>query len=439
MHYRKCTALFLAGAVAILAACGDPTTSAPSIVSRGIAGDPGSAGCNTFALEQNARAYAASADDPLFTIIAELGRHCESGPDAATTDEAFDGLARLAAMRGTSAQKSDATGATFDALTRGFLGCMEDYITSSIPEDFSVAGALGEGWMYEVRGGQSDASAGSYERGTSPYWAAEATQGWAASIASNSRAKRFLIYGYQLPDYVAIDPTIGSGFEIGTIPSIASGKLAFSSPLTIGLCEVELSSTLRLEHVTTVLPGEELGCDPPPSFAQVAQSDWASAISPLRLVAKAAELLSPRPVYAAMRVGSVGGAVSELSPSVVIDVQSVRFTLVQPIAKGRISEALADANGTPVRIQVTTQNGTPLSGAEVTLAIDGNHGKPAHLRDGSSAPGATVTRTTAADGVATFDNVFLTKAGGYRLVASGGFDGIAAAQLVSNLFNMKNK
>jgi hypothetical protein len=135
----------------------------------------------------------------------------------------------------------------------------------------------------------------------------------------------------------------------------------------------------------------------------------------------------------------VGGAVSELSPSVVIDVQSVRFTLVQPIAKGTISEALADANGTPVRIQVTTQNGTPLSGAVVTLAIDGNNGKPAHLRDGSSAPGATVTRTAAADGVATFDNVFLTKAGGYRLVASGGFDGIAAAQLVSNLFNMKNK
>ena len=44
-----------------------------------------------------------------------------------------------------------------------------------------------------------------------------------------------------------------------------------------------------------------------------------------------------------------------------------------------------------------------------------------------------------ANGVADFSGVSVTKAGGYRLMATGSFDGVAGQPVASNLFNIKNK
>jgi len=53
------------------------------------------------------------------------------------------------------------------------------------------------------------------------------------------------------------------------------------------------------------------------------------------------------------------------------------------------------------------------------------------------------SRTTDANGVATFDGVTLTKAGGYTLVATGTFDSglnaLTSPGVLSNAFNIQNK
>ena len=60
-------------------------------------------------------------------------------------------------------------------------------------------------------------------------------------------------------------------------------------------------------------------------------------------------------------------------------------------------------------------------------------------RTARAAPSETVTRTTNASGVADFSGVSVTKAGGYRLTATGSFDGVVGQPVTSNLFNIKNK
>jgi hypothetical protein len=60
--------------------------------------------CDFDRLKADTRGYAASNKDLLFTIIGDLQSLSKTGPNAAATDKVFDGLARLAAMRGTTAQ-----------------------------------------------------------------------------------------------------------------------------------------------------------------------------------------------------------------------------------------------------------------------------------------------------------------------------------------------
>jgi hypothetical protein len=437
MRHPYLASLLTAVSVAALAACGEtPTSSRNPQVARATT-TPLTLTCDINGLKSNARAYAVSKQDPLFTIIGELQQLVKKGPTEAGTDKAFDGLARLAAMRGTTAQLSTATGTTFDALTLGFLGCMESYISANVPGNFSVAGALSPGWMYEVRGKVSDAAAGAYERGESPYWAAEAPLGW--TVASASVAKRFLIYGYRLTDFLTTDPTVGSAFEVATIPTIASGKLTLGSQLTIGQCEVELTNTLRVQHQQSILKEEDLACAAPPAFASLSVAPGSNSFSPLRLAQHALDIFTPQTLNAAMIIGSVGGGRSVLSPFAVVDMQSVQLAFVHGIADGAISQPLADTSGNPAQVRVATLNGSPLSGATVTLSIAGNSSSIAFFQDGSAAASATVSRTTDANGMATFDNVRLTKAGGYTIAASGSFDGVPGTSVLSNMFNTQNK
>jgi hypothetical protein len=404
--------------------------------------------CTPSGLTPLATAYAASASDPLFAIITALEAAAPAAhPRPETTDLVFDGLSRLAAMRGTSAQKGGATGTTFDALTKGFLGCAESYIASTVPSTFSVAGALGTGWMYEVRGdaGQ-DGSAGAYARGSTPYWAAEPEAGrtWGNSLvvtapAGTTPTNRVLIYGFRLTDYSTLDPKVGNAFEIATVPTVASGVLTLVPSLRIGLCSVDLTTTARVQHVVSILPNAGLACSTPPAFAAASPSFARSMLNPAWLASKAVSLFTPASLQAAFIVGSVGGAVSELSPSAVVDMQQVTMDFELVVTDGTNSVPLQSTDGGPVKVGVQTLNGSSLKAATVTLSIAGNHGVPALFKDGSAAPSATVTRVTDANGIATFDGVSLTKAGGYRLTATGNFDGVDGVPVTSNLFNIKNK
>lgn len=437
-------------AATIAAACSDsPTASLTAPVTP--PSRPNAAAlaltCDIGAMKTLADTYAASPNDPLYGFIQGLFPVQYHGLRQETTEIAFDGLARLAAMRGTSAQKAGATGATFDALTKGFLGCIETYITDGIPANFSVAGALGPGWLFEVRGddSQDGATTGAYARGSSPsYWAAEPESGrtWGNSLVvhaptTTAVTNRVLLYGHVLTDYATLDPKVGSAFELATVPTIASGVLDLVPSIHIGLCNVDLNETTRVQHIVTVLPSAGLTCATPPVFALGAPTF--STTNALAMAKKAASFFLPQNAYAAMFVGSVGGAVSELSPSAVINMQGVALNFTLAVADGNKSDPLADPNGGPLKVTLKTVNGSPLISGTVTLEISGNHGKNALFKDGKGGPVTTVTRTTDANGVATFDGVSVTKAGGYRITATGNFDGVDGTPVTSNLFNIKNK
>ena len=107
------------------------------------------------------------------------------------------------------------------------------------------------------------------------------------------------------------------------------------------------------------------------------------------------------------------------------------------------STPLQGTDGNPVTVNVTTKGGTPLAGVIVTLAVSGNSSVIAYFSDKGAPAQPTVQRTTDANGVATFDGVTLTKAGGYTLVATGTFDSglnaLTSPGVISNAFNIQNK
>lgn len=298
MRYRIPAALICVASVA-LSACTDRRSASPTAPGNLTAPRSSVAvaalatlACDFTALKADARDYAASNKDVLFTIIGNLQTLRRTGPNAAATDKVFDGLSRLAAMRGTSAQKAGVVGAVFDRLTRRLLGCAEAYvIAGAVAEDFSPA--LGPGWLYEVRGKTGvDAETGAYERGSATsYWAAEkggAT--WGATLVVTAPAgvtatDRALVYGFRLTDLFTNDPKAGSAFEHRTIPAIGTGALSVSPNLKIGLCNVDLNNTLRVQHITTVLPKQSLDCSTPPSFASVsaATSSVLAALNPVTI------------------------------------------------------------------------------------------------------------------------------------------------------------
>jgi hypothetical protein len=411
--------------------------------------------CDFTALKADVRAYAVLGNrDTLATIIGDLQSLVKNGPTAAGTDKAFDGLARLAVMRGnTTYQKSTATGVLFDDIARRLLGCAEPYVVAGAPANTFVD-ALKAGWAFEVRGKTGvDAEAGVYERGSAgSYWAAEAGGAtWGATLVVGAPTgtiptDRALVFGYRTT-FLTADPKAGSAFEHFTIPAIGNGGYLTLSPgLKIGLCSVELNNTLRVQHVTTVLPllrnADALACATPPAFTPAAAT--LGALNPASVVRRVAGFFTPATAYAAFAAGSVGGAVSELSPSAVIDMQQVVLTYKFAIVNGKNSTPLAGTDGGPVKVLVSTlgnpdipNSGVGLPNVTVTLAVAGNNSVIAFFSDTTAK--VTVSRMTGPDGVASFDGVSLTKAGGYQLVATGTFDGVAGQPKLSNSFNIQNK
>ena len=411
--------------------------------------------CDFSLLKADARALATSNKDLLFTIIGDLQSASKGGANPAATNKVFDGLARLAAMRGTSDMKPGGVtvvGPVFDRLTHRFLGCAEPYIVTGAQEN-NFAGAVGTGWMYEVRGGSADLPDGVYERGAiGSYWATETigTATWTGTLnvtsPSNATTHRALIYGFHPATFPTNDPQI-SKFEHFTIPAIPSsehvGALALTPPgVNIGLCAITtVNPTLRVQHVNEVLTLKGLACTAPVGFVSLSTSSVFAGIP--AILGRAFDIFAPQPLHAAVLLGAVGGSKGELSPSAVIDMQQVTLKFLNPIRDGNNTTALADSTGGPVRVLVSTLGGTPLAGVNVKLEVAGNSSVIAFFSESTNCgppTTASVTRgPTGADGIASFAGVCLTKAGGYQLVATGTFDGVPADPKLSNSFNIQNK
>jgi len=479
------TALAISLASAALAACSDQPGSAPTDPSRPTVRIPAAVNgavlalpaCGDFTqLKADSRAYTKS-NDALLTIAGDLQSEVgKRGRTRAATNLVLDGLARIAAIRGTTAQNSDITALVFDRLVRGWLACPETTFTSGALEPTpplttdGVGGfgpALGSHWVFEVRGKNTDPPGGAYERNKPPvgttFWALEPgeTDGqgnpsWAASIGGSLGLGRIFIYGYQI-DNNAIPAKFGSSFEHRTIPKISptgTNNPTFTLSEKVGLCGLDAQGGRRVDHNNAFLPlVTSFQCvQPPEILASSSSAIYAlQSLNPISLAQRAMAFLAPQPLHAAISI--VGGRGGPLSPSSVFDLSQYGLSIQGTVADGKTSVPLAfvGSGNPPVTVFVSVPgNNGPVAapvGTPVAISIVGNSSSIAFFKDGASAPAtATVTRFVGASGIVSFADVFLTKSGGYQVAfrvslpnGNGGVDFLGGNVATSNSFNYQNK
>lgn len=472
--------LALSSAGAVLTACADQPTSAPTapngprVTVPSMAGDLNFAGitCDNTQLKADGRATADKSNDVLLTLIGDLpaALRTDGGtPGAASTDKAFDILARIAQIRGTPAQKPDVTGPVFDRLVKGVIRCMKSSVYAGAVEPTQPGAAtgfgpaLGAGWVFEVRGKNSDPSVGAYERSgvsAETWWGVwpRGILSWAEAIQSTLTQDRVLIYGYRTSSS-AFPARLGSSVEHFTIPKVQRAPKAippatqlpdpFTLTATIGLCFAnagQIATGARVNHANVFLAKlDAIACDASAPFTPTTGSLAVGRLNPVRLAQRAADFFWPQPLHAAavFAGGSVTGRPDDFSPSAVWDLSQFRLSDPDTIDDGRTSQALHyKASGNPpVTLNVSIAPGSVAApdGTPVVLSIVGNSSSIAFFSDSGKAATPTVTRYTQG-GVVSYADVKLTKAGGYQVQFQIVFDGVQGGPVkVSNSFNMQNK
>ncbi|MFN8583320.1 MAG: hypothetical protein U0163_20385 [Gemmatimonadaceae bacterium] len=190
------------------------------------------------ALRGAAHAFFASPTDPVYAIIEDVELLWTPGGNPATDVKTFDGMARVAAARGTADQSG--TGADGEAVITGFIGCNS---STSYPSDLDQLDVAIDHGLVEVRGGTKDptgpalgfdAVPGS-RTPKSPEWGGEATA-WATTLPQRS-----LVFGYERPvSSFTNEPPVTNhgvpftGFELSAFPG--SPTFPASAPLVAGIC-----------------------------------------------------------------------------------------------------------------------------------------------------------------------------------------------------------
>ena len=141
---------------------------------------------------------------------------------------------------------------------------------------------------------------------------------------------------------------------------------------------------------------------------------------------------------AALGTRPPGGWAGSLSPYIAIDPDQITlgfFSLGSQVADGRTGQPIKFIGGDVIKVKVTPKGLTPMQGVKVRLIATTNLGATVV---------ASGTVETTINGVATFPNLTINKAGGYRLIAtSDGFGQNSTAgynffkNVTSNGFNLK--
>jgi hypothetical protein len=139
---------------------------------------------------------------------------------------------------------------------------------------------------------------------------------------------------------------------------------------------------------------------------------------------------------AALGTRPPGGSVGALSPHAAVDPKKITLSFPKDtlVKDGFTNKPITLTDGSKIRVYVEPNGGTDLNGAVVVLSAVANLGAPVVPKNNTA---VTI------DGVATFPDLQLNKAGGYRLVAkiagfgqndAGGFN---LTEAISNGFNVK--
>jgi hypothetical protein len=481
MRFPLARALALLSIGAVLAACTDRPESTPTApgarvsVPRGATGSAlqVAATCDINQLKLDGKAVTAKANDLLQNYITAIGTSLKNdgGLSAGTTDHAYDALSRLGVIRGTKDMKSDVTATTFDHLVRGLLACVQPALLAGVQDPATAHGfgdAVYAGWVFEVRGKTSDPAdptGPAFERvsaGTNTWWVFDKNAtSWTNAISTNWVPQRVFVFGYRTSDFLSgYNVFGGSAFEHRTIPKTVKPVGSpptnnyFTVSAIVGLCWNEFANLTttgkeRVDHNNKFLALTTYSCSTPPAFTASTGSYALGTFSPRLLAQRAAKFFAPQPLYAATFFGggSVTGSPDDFSPSAVYDLSGLQLGSPGTVANGFTSQALQLTTGGPITLNVTVTGTTPQQpapdGTPVTVSISGNSSTIAFFADGSATatPSVTVTRYTTG-GVVTFDNLYLTKSGGYTLAfqitAPPPATGVGPLVL-SNSFQMQNK
>jgi hypothetical protein len=476
---------------AVLAACSDEPTSAsrtpavprPSLETASSLALQVITGCDANVIKTIARRYANKSNDPLLTIIGDLGSAVRFGVNPTGNDKAFDALARIAAIRGTPAQKPGVTGAAFDSLVKRVIGCMEPKVYAGVeePNPPTTGGgggfkqALGDGWVFEVRGKPTgtyaDSAGPAFERtiDATPdtWWAVDKVPGntWATSINSTltdcdgsptvDTCDRVLIFGWRTQTFIESNARAGSSFEHRTLPKLnksADPNTYFALAVDIGLCfadGTDVTTTQRVNHNSKFLAlASTIDCNSYPTAITPTTGSLAfGALNPMRLAQRAAGFFGPQPLYAAAMFdgGSITGRPDDFSPSAVIDLSQVKLVF-DPIEDSFVDSVLTSKT-TPaheVRVYAYSLDNTPIPGVNVVVRIAGNSSTISAF-GGTSPNDSTVIysdRVVAKGtplGYARLTGVTLKKAGGYTLSAEVDVANFTSTPFNSLSFNIQNK
>ena len=380
-----------------------------------------STACDFTKIKKDAKAYVVAANDPIYDLFNQLAS-LNKGTDAgAFNAKAYDILAYIGNIAGTSAVTTNTTAG--DALINDIFVCLG---TTPPTTAGQFTNALGANGLFAVRANVPDFV---LSRGTPKYGAQPATGAtWKTSVPNLPPGVQLVVYGYPraVNDFTREQPLIPTGYELFTIPAVPQ----FATPIIAGVCldPASIPSNARLLHEHG---GQDVILNPitPPFCLPLIGQAPNESRSMFALVRRVSDWIAPKPLYAAMVLGGMGGSLGGLSPigPVTVDGSTVTLTVTQQPTTGSINTNF----NPPIQVSAATAGGTPLGGVLVTLSVIGNQGSPVTLKDS--------TATTANDGVATFTTFQTNKSGGYLFKVSGTFGGAVTKADTTAMINVNGQ
>ena len=416
MKTRAIVGVALTGA-AILVSCSKDQTSAPLLPTEASFAKPVVVNyCSISNISNAARNYFSSRTDPVYSLIDALSAAYKAGGTGAigTNSAGFAVLGRLGDAADAGSSAVSGTPAQGSIVANAVLKCMS--VAGYTPSDVDAidfAPALGSTGLFAVRSntqGNAVKSRGLDADGLPLFGAEPTTDGtssnWPIKTTASPSGKA-LFYGVKTKndtELLASEDLSSVAFELSTLPT----PLTFSPKILVGVCSINnLSARTIHQHGTQtsiLAPGGVLSfCSTTTGSISPNLSGFAYATQ--RLV----NWLSPKPAYAfAFRGGGGAGLVDGLS-----EFGAVEFTPVinwdQAPTNTGVKKKPQQFTPT-VQLTVKTSIGTPYSG-NVHLNVVGNHGSFAISGN---------DELTDANGVVTFPNLKIDKAGGYTMTAITG-------------------
>ncbi|MBA2627005.1 MAG: hypothetical protein H0U85_03265 [Gemmatimonadales bacterium] len=401
-------------------ACGDKSTdtTAPSYAG----GRPQGFVCSFNTMKNDVNSYFAVAARPAVQDFVTLMKG-SYGPNATSTGYGFDILRKIAGahrlMNATDGTQPVGTPADGSKLANDVIACMGTI--SPMPTAITdFAEALGTQGAFDVRGDASiDDAASVFTLDHS-----SVIKPPVAGFASWTSANELLFYAAPLPNTFVTETKVGAtGFSWNTIPE----RHAFAGYATFGVCVYSGVSKDRVQEVSAgvsriLVPTTETGLNCQASLGMAPAGMFG------RIVDLARRLVLPANAYAGTSGGGTGGLLGGLSNLGVGTIAAVNLQF------GPIKDGFTTTDLDPFTVTATTAGGSKYPDMTVVLTVVGNSGSFNVYQGGvlNMHPTAIANK----DGVATFSDVKIDKAGGYTLGASASDADYSALQN-SKMFHIK--